>query len=104
MALVKENPLNEHSRLNVRLSKDIKARIQRAANILGQDLTEFTKDTLNTRAINVIESAERIALKEEEYRFFLEYLDAPPAKPSKKTLKALDVYRKNVKRVGRESK
>jgi len=104
MLVVKEKKAREHSRLNVRLSTDIKARIQRAANILGQDLTEFAEDTLNRRAIDVIESSERIVLKEEEYRFFLEYLDGPPAEPSKKTLAALKAYQKKVKRVGRESK
>ena len=103
MLVVKGKKAREHSRLNVRLSTDIKARIQRAANILGQDLTEFAEDTLNRRAIDVIESSERIVLKEEEYRFFLDYLGGPPTDPSKETLAALKSYRKTVKRIGRES-
>lgn len=86
------------------MSPEIKVRVQRAAHILGQDLTEFTEDTLNSRAMEVIEANERIVLKEREYRFFLDYLGSQPAKPSKRSLAALKNYRKSVKRIGDSSK
>lgn len=87
----------------MRLSPDVKARIRRAANILGQDLTEFAADTLNSRALEVIETNERFVLSEKEYEFFLNYLsEGKPAKPTKKSIEALKRYRKEIKRFGDE--
>lgn len=84
-------------RLNVRLSPDIKARIQRAANILGQDLTEFTSTVLNKHAKDIIENHDQILLSEKDYDFFVEALDRPVRKPSARSKRALEKYRQMFK-------
>ena len=46
MSVAKNKKIGEQSRLNVRLSPEIKARVAKAATIIGQDLTEFAAATL----------------------------------------------------------
>lgn len=98
MSVVSEKPSKTYSRLNVRLSPDIKLRVQKAAHILGQDLTAFTEDTLNSRALEVIEANSKIVLEEKEYQFFLDLLAEKPAEPTKKSLEARKRYREMISR------
>ena len=94
MASVKEKSARNRSRLNVRISPEIKERIQRAAYILGQDLTEFTSITLNRHAQEVIENHDQIILSEKDYNFFVDALGKPVRKPSKRSLSALKEYKR----------
>lgn len=88
-----KDPLKEsRSRLNIRIAPEIKERIQRAANILGQDLTEFTSSTLNKYSREVIENHDQILLSEKDYEFFDDALSRPARKPSERSLKALKEY------------
>ena len=94
MAIVKERKTSEHSRLNVRLSQEVKARISRAAHILGQDLTEFASSTLSRQADQIIDNHEQILLSESDYDFFVAELEKPARKPSVYSRKAMDEYRR----------
>ena len=97
MPIVKERKKPQQSRLNVRVSPEIKARIARAADILDQDLTEFAVSTLNERAVDVIDKYDHIVLSAEEYQFFLDALDKPASEPAEYSLKALAEYRRGVR-------
>lgn len=97
MPIVKERKKPQQSRLNVRVSPEIKARIARAADILDQDLTEFAVSTLNERAVNVIDKHDHIVLSAEEYRFFLDALDEPAKEPSEYSRRALAEYRRGAR-------
>lgn len=94
---VKNRSRSKPSRLNIRLSSDIKDKVMRAAAILGQDLTEFTVSTLGQRASEIIESHEQILLSEKEYEFFLNYMDKPARKPSRYSMKALVEYKRQIR-------
>ncbi len=97
MTIVKERKALDQSRLNIRLSSEIKARIARAATILDQDLTEFTVATLNEKAVEIIEKHDQVVLSPEEYKFFLDALDEPAKEPSEYSLKALEKYRRGIR-------
>lgn len=99
MAAILEKDKVTSSRLNVRLSPEIKARITRAAHILGQDLTEFAARTLDAKAIEVIERNEIFELTEREREFFFDYLDGkiPAKEHSAKALRAAKEYKKGRK-------
>ena len=94
MQVVKENLSASNGRLNIRLLPEIKARIQRAAHILGQDLTEFTSNILNREAQEIIENHEQILLSERDYTFFTEALNRPAQKPSERSLNSLKEYQR----------
>lgn len=94
MESVLEKKKATNSRLNIRLSPDIKARISRAAHILGQDLTEFTASTLGRYADEIIDNHEQILLSERDYKFFIAELEKPATAPSEYSKKAMDDYRR----------
>ncbi len=98
MPVVKGRLIVEHSRLNIRLSPEIKSRIARAASIVGQDLTEFTISTLNDRALKILEEHEAFVLAESERLAFLEILSGPVPEPTKKSLKAAAKYKRGVRK------
>jgi len=93
MALTTEKKNTRESRLNVRLASDLKARIRRAANVLGQDLTEFAVSTLDERAKEVLEAHDSMILSENERRAFLDILAGDPPAPTKKALAAAKKYK-----------
>ncbi|CAN5666423.1 hypothetical protein BH24ACI3_BH24ACI3_11990 [soil metagenome] len=88
----------QDSRLNVRLAPDLKARIRRAATVLGQDLTEFAVSTLNDRAIEVLEEHETLILSDAERRAFLDILAGDAPAPTKKALAAAKRYKSGTKK------
>ena len=94
MVAVLEKKKIINSRLNVRLSPEVKARIARAAHILGQDLTEFTSSTLGRYADEIIDNQEQILLSESDYRFFVAELEKPATMPSEYAKKAMNDYRR----------
>lgn len=98
MPSIREKSSQSYSRLNVRISPEIKARIQRAASILGQDLTEFTSNTLNQYAQEIIENHDQILLSEKDYKFFVDALNKPARKPSERSIKALKEYKRMFKK------
>lgn len=92
MPSVKEKSPHASSRLNIRIAPEIKARIQRAAALLGQDLTEFASNTLNLHAKEIIESYDQIVLSEKDFDVFVEALERPARNPSQSSRKALKQY------------
>ena len=100
MAGVLEKEKVTSSRLNVRLSTNLKERVVRAAAILGQDLTEFAVSTLNDRAVEVIERHENFELTQAEREFFFDYMDGNiKTKPSARARRVAKEYLKG-KRLG----
>jgi len=83
----------QYSRLNVRLATEVKLKVDKAAHILGEDLTEFTSRTLSRHADEIIENHEQIILSESDYNFFIAELEKPAKKPSSYSIKARDSYR-----------
>ena len=102
MPVVKNKNTSQQSRLNFRLAPEIKARVARAATVVGQDLTEFAVATLSQKADEVLEKHDRVLLGSEDYQFFLDALSAADAgKPSKKSKKAADEYRRGTRKGAR---
>lgn len=102
MPVVKNKNTSQQSRLNFRLAPEIKARVARAATVVGQDLTEFAVATLSQKADEVLEKHDRVLLGSEDYQFFLDALSAADAgKPSKKSNKAADEYRRGTRKGAR---
>ena len=94
MQIAKETSILGKSRLNIRISPEIKDRVARAAHILGQDLTEFTSSTLSRHADEILDNHEQILLSESDYNFFLAELEKPATKPSDYARKAMEDYRR----------
>ena len=102
MPIVKNKTAREQSRLNFRLAPEIKARVARAATVVGQDLTEFAVSTLSQKADEVLEKYDNVILGSEDYQFFLDVLSATETdKPSKKSQKAADEYRRGTRKGAR---
>jgi len=99
MLTTKGKTKRSESRLNVRLSTNLKERVVRAAAILGQDLTEFAASTLNDRAVEVIERHENFELTQAERQFFFDYMDGKiKTKPSARPRRVAKEYLKGKKR------
>lgn len=99
MPVVKNNNAREQSRLNFRLSPEVKARVARAATITGQDLTEFAVSTLIQKADEVIEKHGSLLLESEDYQFFLASLsESETAEPSNKSVQAAEKYRRGLRK------
>jgi uncharacterized protein (DUF1778 family) len=81
------------SRLNFRLHPDIKARIERAAELSGQTLTDFATAAVLEKAAEVILSNTTIDLAEEDREFLFTLLDEDTS-PSRKSKAAAARYRK----------
>lgn len=93
VAVTKEN---RTERLVARVSPRDKETIERAAEMEGRSLAAFAVEHLLAKAREVIEERTMIRLNEEETRRFVEILNAPPRKPTKEMLGALELYRKTV--------
>lgn len=98
MSLAIEKKTSTNSRLNIRLTPDLKARIRRAATVLGQDLTEFAVSTLNDRAVEVLEEYDSLVLSEAERRAFLDILAGDAPAPTKRALESAKKYKGGVKK------
>ena len=102
MPVVKDKNTREQSRLNFRLAPEIKARVARAATIVGQDLTEFAVSTLSQKADEVLERHDNVLLGSKDYQFFLDALGAADAgEPSEKSSSAADEYRRGTRKGAR---
>ena len=80
------------ARLNFRLHPDIKARVERAALISGQTLTDFATNAVLEKAAGVILRETTIDLAEEDRAFFFALIDAEK-KPSRTSKAAAACYR-----------
>ena len=61
------------ARMNFRLSKAVKERIERAASITGQSLSDFAASALARNADEILERHNLLVLADEEQDFFLHF-------------------------------
>lgn len=64
-------------RLDVRVTAPQKEMIEKAAAIQGRSVSDFTTDTLTTRAEEVIRRDRELRVSEEGYAAFIAALDEP---------------------------
>jgi uncharacterized protein (DUF1778 family) len=91
----KTKPIRSN-RLVARISPDDKVLLERAAILEGSSLASFVVSHIRTVAAEVIRQHETIQLNREESERFLKALTAPPAKPTARMARALELYRKTV--------
>ncbi len=70
------------ARMNFRLSRDIKERVEKAALVAGMSVSDFAASRLAAAADDVLAQHNQIVLNEAERDFFLALLDAPDAPPT----------------------
>ncbi len=68
----------ERGHLHLRLPEAMKRRIEDAARVRGQTVTDFVRGAVLDRAEEVLEQERRLCLSEEGMRAFLAVLDNPP--------------------------
>lgn len=83
------------SRLDIRLSKDTKELIQRAAVLRNKTLTQFVVETLSEESDKVLSEHAQVQLSNRDRDLFLRALDSPP-KPNKALRAAAAKYKKQV--------
>lgn len=86
------------ARLNFRLSRSVKERIERAALVSGQSVSDFAASALARSADDVLERHQTAVLADQGRDFFLALLGADEA-PSEKSQAAAERYRQG-QRVG----
>jgi uncharacterized protein (DUF1778 family) len=64
-------------RINMRVSEQQEQTLRAAAALNGETLTGFVLAAANDRAVEVLERAQRIELRTDEFARFLAALDAP---------------------------
>ncbi len=82
------------SRMNFRLSPEVKARIVRAAALAGQDLTEFAVAALSEKADETIEKHESVFSADADYDYFLRSLESDSTESTEKSEAAAERYRR----------
>ena len=78
-------------RINCRISPTIKARVEEAAQALGQSITTFTETALAEKAQSVLAEQERIVLSEAQFARFVEILE-DPSPPTPALVRAMQKY------------
>jgi uncharacterized protein (DUF1778 family) len=84
------------NRLVARISPDDKMLLERAAILEGSSLASFVVSHVRTAAAEVIRQHETIQLNQAESERFLKALTAPPAKPTARMARALELYKQTV--------
>lgn len=95
MATLQNDP-RRSDRLVARITPEDKSLLTRAAALEGSSLASFVVSHIRDAAQEVIRRHDSIQLNESESRRFVEALLAPPAKPAKRTVDALKLYRETV--------
>ena len=80
------------ARLNFRLSRDVKERIEKAAAIAGMSVSDFAASRLAAAADEIMERHNRIVLDNAERDFFLALLEAPDKEPTPEARRAIARY------------
>ena len=75
--------VDDNERMNLRLRREEKAALVRAAALKNTDLTDFVLQPALREAKAVIEEAERIQLSERDSLMVLNLLENPPAPNAK---------------------
>lgn len=82
------------SRINVRISSELKHTIENAAAALGQSVSEFTISTVVREARHVLQESEITRLSNRDRDIFLKILDDADRKPNAALKAAANRYRK----------
>lgn len=88
----------KNARIEVRLTEDLKANVEKAAAYLGQSVSEFVLATVRERAAAVGEQQERTRLTNRDRDRFLAALDA--ARPNEVLRASLEKYERNLSEGG----
>ena len=84
--------VDDNKRMNLRVSREAKAKLVRAAAIRNTDLTNFVTQSALREADKVIEESARIRLSERDYMKVLGLLENPPP-PNDKLREAIAAVR-----------
>jgi uncharacterized protein (DUF1778 family) len=79
------------SRLEARLSEEVKALLQQAADLRGETLTDFVLAASREKAVETLQEAQLVRLAAEDQKRFAEALLNPP-KPSRHLRTAAERY------------
>lgn len=90
------------ARLEFRLSREAKQKIEKAALVNGQSVSDFAASTLLREAGDVLASHNVTVLSERDWELFTALLDNPPA-PSQALVKAAADYKRRTRVVGNQT-
>jgi uncharacterized protein (DUF1778 family) len=89
------NLISKEDRLSVRMPREIKNRLSRAAAIQGQTLSDFIVANMLPVAESVIKEHLYITVSERDYEILMKALNNPP-KPNAALLKAVKAYKESI--------
>jgi uncharacterized protein (DUF1778 family) len=75
--------VEDSNRMSLRISREAKSRIARAAALRRADMTNFVTQAALREADAVIAEAERITLSERDHQKILDLIENPPAPNAK---------------------
>jgi uncharacterized protein (DUF1778 family) len=82
-------------RITVRVSEDVRATVEQAAELLGATVNQFVVQTAYQEAQRILERESVIRLSQKDARRILARLDSPP-KPAKALKDAIRTFRGSV--------
>lgn len=88
-------PPNKTSRLEARVTEELKVLLQRAATLAGRSLSDFIVASAEEAAVRTIHDHELIRLNAEERTAFIATLLDPP-EPSERLKRAAQTYRQKM--------
>lgn len=84
----------ERDRISARIPKDVRERIEEAADRSGATLNQFLVQAAIEKADQVLEREKVTKLSARDAEWLLSLLDQPPRAPNAKLQRALDDYQK----------
>jgi uncharacterized protein (DUF1778 family) len=84
----------ERDRISARLPKDVRERIEEAADRSGATLNQFLVQAAIEKADQILEREKVTKLSARDSEWLLNLLDQPPRAPNAKLQRALDDYQK----------
>ena len=84
----------ERDRISARLPKEVRERIEEAADRSGATLNQFLVQAAIEKADQVLEREKVMKLSARDAEWLLNLLDQPPPAPNAKLQRALDNYQK----------
>ncbi len=89
-----DTPALERERITARVAKDVRERIEEAADRSGATLNQFLVQAAIEKADQVLEREKVMRLSARDAEWLLNVLDQPPRPPNAKLQRALDDYQK----------
>lgn len=89
-----DTPALERERITARVAKDVRERIEEAADRSGATLNQFLVQAAIEKADQVLEREKVMQLSARDAEWLLNVLDQPPRPPNAKLQRALDDYQK----------